>query len=59
MTYRAPFAQAMMGKKINEDFTMEMNGNNIKFTITSIEKITASTPTLLASKFHFFNYIFY
>ncbi len=44
MTYRAPFAQAMMGKKINEDFTMEINGNKIKFTITSIEKITTSTP---------------
>ena len=44
VTYRAPFAQAMIGKKINEDFTLEMNGEEIKFTITAIEKISATTP---------------
>ena len=44
VTYRAPFAQAMMGKKINEDFTLEIGGENIKFTVTAIEKITADTP---------------
>ena len=44
VTYLAPFAKAMIGKKINEDFTLEINGENIKFTITAIEKITAATP---------------
>ena len=44
VTYRAPFAQAMMGKKVNEDFTLEIGGENIKFTVTAIEKITADTP---------------
>tara|TARA_B110000116_G_scaffold256637_1_gene255987 strand:+ start:287 stop:784 length:498 start_codon:yes stop_codon:yes gene_type:complete len=41
VTYRAPFAQAMIGKKINEDFILEMTGEETKFTITAIEKITA------------------
>ena len=44
VTYHAPFAQAMIGKKLNEDFTIEINGENVKFTITKIEKITANTP---------------
>ena len=44
VTSRAPFAQAMMGKKVNEDFTLEISGENIKFTVTAIEKITAATP---------------
>ena len=44
VTYHTPFAQAMMGKKINEDFTLEINGEDTKFTITAIEKITADTP---------------
>ena len=44
VTYRAPFAQAMMGKKVNEDFTLEIGGENIKFTVTAIEKITPDTP---------------
>ena len=41
VTYLAPFAQAMIGKKINEYFTLKINGEDIKFTITAIEKITA------------------
>ena len=44
VTYLAPFAQAMIGKKINEYFTLKINGEDIKFTITAIEKITAATP---------------
>tara|TARA_Y100001970_G_C14152535_1_gene813580 strand:+ start:165 stop:662 length:498 start_codon:yes stop_codon:yes gene_type:complete len=44
VTYHAPFAQAMIGKKLNEDFTIEISGENVKFTITKIEKITANTP---------------
>ena len=44
VTYLAPFAQAMIGKKINEYFILEINGKDRKFTITAIEKITATTP---------------
>tara|TARA_Y100000590_G_scaffold460722_1_gene620723 strand:- start:1861 stop:2370 length:510 start_codon:yes stop_codon:yes gene_type:complete len=44
VTYHTPFAKAMIGKKINDYFTLEINGKNVKFTITAIEKITASTP---------------
>ena len=44
VTYHAPFAKAMMGKKVNEHFMLDINGENIKFTITAIEKITADTP---------------
>ena len=44
VTYRAPFAQAMIGKKLNEEFSIDINGEDVKFKITSIEKITASTP---------------
>ena len=44
VTYHAPFAKAMIGKKINEDFTIEIGGENIKFKIIAIERITAATP---------------
>ena len=44
VTYHAPFAKAMIGKKINEDFTIEISDKNIKFKIIAIEKITATTP---------------
>ena len=44
VTYHTPFAQAMTGKKVNENFTLEINGEDTKFTITAIEKITAATP---------------
>ncbi|MBC8310744.1 MAG: GreA/GreB family elongation factor [Candidatus Marinimicrobia bacterium] len=43
VTYHTPFGQAMVGKKINEDFTLEIRGKCTKFTITAIEKITANT----------------
>jgi len=43
VTYHAPFAKAMIGKKINEDFKLEINGKDIKFKIVAIEKITATT----------------
>ena len=36
--------ESMIGKKINEDFILEISGENIKFTIIAIEKITATTP---------------
>ena len=44
VTYFAPFAQAMIGKKINEYFMLEISGKETKFTITAIEKISAATP---------------
>ena len=44
VSYHAPFAQSMMGKKIDEYFMREISGKDIKFTIVAIEKITADTP---------------
>ena len=44
VTYRAPFAQAMIGKKVNEDFILKINAKDVRFTIVKIEKITESTP---------------
>jgi len=41
VTYHSPFGQAMIGKKINEHFTLEIRGKDVKFTITAIEKISA------------------
>tara|TARA_Y100000816_G_scaffold255092_1_gene207700 strand:- start:227 stop:706 length:480 start_codon:yes stop_codon:yes gene_type:complete len=40
VTYHSPFGQAIMGKKIGEDFTLEIKGEDTKFTIKSIEKIS-------------------
>jgi len=40
VTYHTPFAQAIIGKKIDEAFTLEINGKETKFTITAIEKIS-------------------
>ena len=39
VTYHSPFAQAMIGKKIDEYFILEIEGKETKFTITAIEKI--------------------
>ena len=39
VTYHSPFAQAMIGKKIDESFTLEIEGKKIKFTVTAIEKV--------------------
>tara|TARA_Y100000590_G_C15396998_1_gene892311 strand:- start:143 stop:649 length:507 start_codon:yes stop_codon:yes gene_type:complete len=44
VTYHAQFAKAMIGKKINDVFKLEINGEDIKFKIIAIERITASTP---------------
>ena len=40
VTYHSPFAQAMIGKKIDEYFMLEIEGKETKFTITAIEKIS-------------------
>ena len=39
VTKSSPFGQAIIGKKINEYFTLEIRGQDTKFTITAIEKI--------------------
>ena len=41
VTYHSPFGQAIIGKKIDEDFTLDIGGKETKFTITAIEKISA------------------
>ena len=40
ITYHSPFGQAIVGKKIDENFTLEIRGKETKFTITAIEKIS-------------------
>ena len=40
VTYHSPFGRAIVGKKIDEDFTLEIRGKETKFTITVIEKIS-------------------
>ena len=40
VTYHSPFGQAIMGKKIGEVFSLEIRGEDTKFTIKSIEKIS-------------------
>lgn len=41
VTYHSPFGQTINGKKIGEDFTLDIRGKDTKFTITAIEKISA------------------
>ena len=41
VTYHSGFGKAMVGKKIGEHFTLEIEGTETKFTITGIDKITA------------------
>ena len=38
-TYHSPFAQAVIGKKVDESFTLEIKGEKTKFTVVSIEMI--------------------
>ena len=40
VTYHSPFGQAVIGKKINEHFTLDVREKKTKFTITAIEKIS-------------------
>ena len=40
VTYHSPFGQAIIGKKIDEYFTLEIGDKETKFTITAIEKIS-------------------
>ncbi|MDC1038455.1 GreA/GreB family elongation factor [Candidatus Marinimicrobia bacterium] len=41
ITIHSPFGQSIVGKKIDDDFTLEIRGKETKFTITAIEKVTA------------------
>jgi transcription elongation factor GreA len=41
VTYHSHFGKSIIGKKIGEDFTLEIEGKETKFTITAIEKISA------------------
>ena len=41
VTIHSPFGQAIIGKKINEHFTLEIRGEETKFTIIAIEKVSA------------------
>ncbi|MCH7939065.1 MAG: GreA/GreB family elongation factor [Candidatus Marinimicrobia bacterium] len=41
VTYGSPFGRALSGKRIGEDFSIEIRGKKTKFTITAIEKISA------------------
>ena len=40
VTMHSPFGQAIVGKKINEHFTLDIRGEETQFTITAIEKIS-------------------
>ena len=40
VTYHSPFGQSIIGKKVGESFTLDIRGEETKFTITSIEKLS-------------------
>ena len=40
VTYHSPFGQAIVGKKLGDEFTLEIRGEKTKFIITAIEKIS-------------------
>ena len=40
ITYHSPFGQAVVGKKVGEDFMLAIRGKETKFTITAIDKIS-------------------
>ena len=42
VTYHSPFGQAVIGKTVDENFTLEIRGKETKFTITNIERIQAN-----------------
>ncbi len=39
VTYHSPFGQAVIGKAVDENFTLEIRGKETKFTVTKIERI--------------------
>ena len=40
VTYHTPFGEAIIGKKVGDDFSLEIQGKKIKFTITKIARIS-------------------
>ena len=40
VTYHSPFGQAVIGKKVDENFTLKIKGEETKFTITKIAKFS-------------------
>ena len=40
VTLHSPFGQAIIGKKVNETFTLDIRGEETKFTITDINKVS-------------------
>tara|TARA_B100000989_G_scaffold85903_1_gene61655 strand:- start:1131 stop:1604 length:474 start_codon:yes stop_codon:yes gene_type:complete len=39
VTYHSPFGRAVFGKKVGENFTLNIQEKEIKFTVQSIEKV--------------------
>ena len=39
VTIHSPFGQAIIGKEVDDEFNLEIRGEDIKFTITAIEKV--------------------
>ena len=39
VTYHSPFGQSIMGKKVGDDFNLNIRGEDTKFTIKAIEAI--------------------
>ena len=39
VTHHSPFGQAIIGKKIDDTFNLEIRGQDTKFTIIAIEKV--------------------
>ena len=39
VTYHSPFGRAVAGKKVGDNFILEIRGEDIKFTVTSIETV--------------------
>ena len=40
VTYHSPFGQAIMGKKVGEDFTLNIRGEDTRFIIKTIEVVS-------------------
>ena len=45
VTIHSHFGQVIVGKKIDEDFTLDIEGEETKFTITAIEKISEKSES--------------
>ena len=39
VTYHSPFAQAMIGTDVDDVFTLDIEGKDTSFTVTSIEVV--------------------